>query len=650
MKPKKKDLLRLERNNAHVSDYLNAYRLMGDVDFAVMITGSWGSGKTEFVKRWAETLGRMDNDDKPDYLFVSLNGISTIEEIDSLLFRAAHPILGGKSARIAGKILGTVASTLKLTAGADDSKVGFEFSAEGLKDISFDKWIGDAPILIFDDIERCCVDIESLMGYFDDLLKNGKKVVLVCAEDEIKKRWRKNSKSHIGRTLPSYAEISSKVIGKRFCIEAEIEDLYGVLVAQSECGGSLGRFLLENKEVFVTVFKAVGEYANERSEGKRRVHNYRAFKHSLRDLGYWYGKMPKAERETSAFLLDFSQAFVLIDYALLTDVLDVAEAFKSGEDLDKRSPFERLLDLGGVEWQAWSNHEVGVPAPIMRRMVFNEKISKDELSAAVLMSQWFQKSTQTEWQQLMRWNLLEDDQVKKLTAAVLYKIETQEYVMAEEILHVFALLGEMATFNVYSKTTEAVVEDCKAYLDLLIASDKLCLPDYNKNGRIWLDDHGMGVQYAGSFDGKAYFASAEKVVLDAIRKVDAKQQGDKLAQMQSEFGIFPGKFYAAIHDSSSRWRNEPVFDRIDIDAFYSAYCSLSNENKNNVGRLLHARVGQERLLAENEFWLKLINKLNADVDAFSGSAMPPSVFQKKVFAEQLTKALGKLGVLRGEMR
>lgn len=637
-------LKKLEQNNAHVADYLNAYRLMGAVDFAVMITGSWGSGKTEFVKRWAESLRRTDNDDKPDYLSASLNGVVALEEIDSLLFRAAHDFLGGKSVRIASKILGVIASGLKLTAGTANSKIGVEFSAEDLKDISFDKWIGDAPIIIFDDIERCCVDIESLMGYFDDLLKNGKKVILVCAEDEIKKRWRKNAKNHFGRTLPSYAEISSKVVGKRFRIEAEIEDLYGVLVAQSECGESLGRFLIESKEIFVSVFKAVGEYAYERSVGKLRVHNYRAFKHALRDLGYWYGKMPKAEREAPGFLLDFSRAFVLIDYALLTDVLDLTEAFRSGETLDARSPFERLMDLGGVEWQAWSNHEHGVSAAIMRRMLFNEKISKDELAAAVRTSQWFQKSTQTEWQQLMRWNLLEDDQVKKLTAVVLHKIETQGYVMAEEILHVFALLGEMATFKIYDKMPDVVVNDCKAYLDRLVEDGKLCLPDYDKNGHRWLDDYGMGVQYTGSFDNKAYFKSVEKLVLEAIRKVDEKWQLEDIAQMQSEFGTFPGKFYAAIHDPACRWRSEPVFNHIDIDMFYNAYCSLSNEDKNKVGRLLCARVGRDSLLAENGFWRELIGKLKADVDAFAGTAIPPSVFQKKVFAEQLSKALDGLSV------
>lgn len=116
MKASGATLRKLKRNNAHVADYLDAYRRMGNVDFAVMVTGPWGSGKTEFVKSWSETLTLQDNDDKPDFLSVSLNGVATLDEVDSLLFRAAHPVLGGKSVRIAAKVMKTVVSEKKVLA------------------------------------------------------------------------------------------------------------------------------------------------------------------------------------------------------------------------------------------------------------------------------------------------------------------------------------------------------------------------------------------------------------------------------------------------------------------------------------------------------------------------------------------------------
>lgn len=634
-------LKKLERNNAHVSDYLNAYRLMESVDFAVMITGSWGSGKTEFVKRWANSLKKIDNDDKPDYLFVSLNGVATLEEIDSLLFRAAHPILGSKSARIAGKVLSTLAAGLKFSVAGEGSKSTLELSAEGLKDLSFDKWIGDAPIVIFDDIERCCVDIESLMGYFDDLLKNGKKLVLVCAENEIKKRWTEDARNQSGRLLPSYDEISTKVIGKRFFVEAEMEDLYGVLVAQVGCNTALSEFLISQKGGFVAIFRAVEEFASQNSKDEKRVHNYRAFKHALRDLAYWYGKMPVTERKDAGFLCDFSRPFVMIDYAMLTNVLDREELLNGGLwSGESKSSIQQIMSRVGIRWNTLGNPDVGVSLDVMQRMLFSEKISKDELAQSVRASRHFLRSEDSpEWQQLMQWNYLEDQQVDLLIDKVERKIANRRYVAAEEILHVFSLLGEMATYKILAKTPEQIVNDCETYVDQLVTDDKFKLPDYDPNRCQWLDDHGMGIQYAGSFDDKPYYKAIEQIVMGAIRTVDSKTQSAKVNELLPELSVFPGKFYSEIRGSSSRWHNEAVFNLIDVQVFYEAYCSLSNENKNNVGRLIYSRVGRSGLEKEKDFWVKLIKKLNEEVGSFSGATIPPSVFQKKVLADQLDKKL-----------
>lgn len=646
MKESVRAINKLKKNNAYVADYLNAYRVMDATDFAVMITGSWGSGKTEFVKRWAEALKKIDNDDKPEYLMISLNGINALDEIDSLLFRAAHPILGGKSVRIAGKVLSAIASGLKLTANNSESNSSLEFSAEGLKNISFDKWIGDAPIIIFDDIERCCVDIESLMGCFDDLLKNGKKLLLVCAEDEIRKRWTNDARSHTGRALPSYEEICTKVVGKRFRIEAEIEDLYGVLVSQVGCCETLSKFLIDNKETFVGIFNAVGEFSSRGCDDKREIHNYRAFKHALRDLNYWYGRMPKQARKEIGFLRDFSRPFVMLDYALLTTVLERKDLFKGSLSAEEQSNFQRLMSLGGIGWNAWINPDVGVAPNVMERMLHNEKIDKDELAQAVLASRHFlQLKDRPEWQQLKQWDYLDDSRLELLVGEVERKISKYDYVAAEEILHVFSLLGEMATFKVLSKTPETVAAECQSYVNHLVESDRFLLPDYDRNGHQWLDDHGLGVQYAGVFDNKPYYKAAEKIVLKAIHKVDAKRQSAWIDELTPEFSVYPGEFYSAIRDSSSRWRNEAVFNRIDVDVFYAAYCSLSNEDKNNVGRLLYSRVGRGGLEAENDFWWKLIEKLKADVEAYSNSAIPPSVFQKMVFARELGKKLSVSAVV-----
>ncbi|MEE4253938.1 MAG: P-loop NTPase fold protein, partial [Desulfuromusa sp.] len=61
------------KQNQHVEDYLDAYLKMDDVDFAVMITGAWGCGKTYFIKDY---LDRVCTDgDQKNYIYISLNGV-----------------------------------------------------------------------------------------------------------------------------------------------------------------------------------------------------------------------------------------------------------------------------------------------------------------------------------------------------------------------------------------------------------------------------------------------------------------------------------------------------------------------------------------------------------------------------------------------
>ena len=39
----------VENRNDFISEYLDAYLAMKDIDFAVMISGPWGCGKTHFI-------------------------------------------------------------------------------------------------------------------------------------------------------------------------------------------------------------------------------------------------------------------------------------------------------------------------------------------------------------------------------------------------------------------------------------------------------------------------------------------------------------------------------------------------------------------------------------------------------------------------
>ena len=88
--------------NQHVRDYLTYYlRLAHSPHFAVLISGPWGIGKTYLLKKFLqEHFGQEQN----QYVYISLYGLSTTDEIDDAMFQAIFPILTGTGANVVGRI------------------------------------------------------------------------------------------------------------------------------------------------------------------------------------------------------------------------------------------------------------------------------------------------------------------------------------------------------------------------------------------------------------------------------------------------------------------------------------------------------------------------------------------------------------------
>jgi hypothetical protein len=93
-------------SNKNAREYLDYYlSLPGDPEFAVLLEGPWGSGKTHFVETYfadRSTEARKANPDaKNPLIHVTLFGVRDLSDITTQMFEKAHPILGGKAGRIA---------------------------------------------------------------------------------------------------------------------------------------------------------------------------------------------------------------------------------------------------------------------------------------------------------------------------------------------------------------------------------------------------------------------------------------------------------------------------------------------------------------------------------------------------------------------
>ena len=163
--------------NAHIHQYLTSYLKRENPQYAVMLNGAWGCGKTFFIRKWKESI--KSKDIKP--IYVSLFGLQTIKEVNELINKELHPILTSKATKTiikTAKVLTGVAISHKL--GNDESEMNYSIDLTSLLETDNPKTVG-GKIIIFDDMERCHIPPHILLGYINYFVEICNcHVILVC--------------------------------------------------------------------------------------------------------------------------------------------------------------------------------------------------------------------------------------------------------------------------------------------------------------------------------------------------------------------------------------------------------------------------------------------------------------------------------------
>ena len=95
-------------NCACINKYLNEYVKLENPQYAVMLKGKWGCGKTFFIKQLADKWQvepHIEERIELQPIYISLNGVSSCSAISFLIRRALYPILYSKGAQVAKKVI-----------------------------------------------------------------------------------------------------------------------------------------------------------------------------------------------------------------------------------------------------------------------------------------------------------------------------------------------------------------------------------------------------------------------------------------------------------------------------------------------------------------------------------------------------------------
>lgn len=216
--------------NENIVNFLNGYMMNPDPQYAVLLKGKWGCGKTHFINHWIDAYkGNPTTEQVLEPIYVSLYGLSDTKQITTAINRVICPILYGKAAK-AGKVLAKIASAMVL-------KHEVDLNYDGISDLSInigidslskfksnDSLANSKKLLIFDDLERCDIPIKKLLGYLNFFVEQCNcHLIVIGDEDKIAE----------GENKKIFGEFKEKTIGREFEIATDIHSALDTFVNQT---------------------------------------------------------------------------------------------------------------------------------------------------------------------------------------------------------------------------------------------------------------------------------------------------------------------------------------------------------------------------------------------------------------------------------
>lgn len=200
--------------NKHIEKYLDLYLKRENVEYATLLTGKWGCGKTYFIKNYIE---KKSKEKKYKFIYISLFGLKDIQSVNDAIFEELHPVLSHKGVKFLG---GVLKSAIKLgfkfdLAGDKNEETSVNIDFTKLNPFDNDKIEYKNLIFIFDDLERTLISTTEILGFINSICENENvKTIIIANEDEI------DNNNEI------YKRFKEKVIGKSLTILNDNEEYW----------------------------------------------------------------------------------------------------------------------------------------------------------------------------------------------------------------------------------------------------------------------------------------------------------------------------------------------------------------------------------------------------------------------------------------
>jgi hypothetical protein len=569
--------------NKHIEEYLNNYLLLENPEYAILLKGKWGSGKTYFIQSYIDNF----QDENIKFIKISLFGLKNTNSIDEEIFQNLHPLLGSKYAKLTGNILkGALKLGINVDWNQDDKKDGaLSIDLNKFNPLDFfsdSKKSKEEIIFIFDDLERTEINLKEILGYINYLVEQSNfKVIILANEEKINN--------------DEYKEFKEKIIGKTFEVKHSFDD---ILYAFINSKTNLSKEMLN---INSHIIKQIYEKAN--------YNNLRHISQILLDYEYFIKHIDKEYLRNKDFVSILINNFFALSIELKSANLEKKELdvliwdLLDNQDKDKTN-IEKIYDKYDIKNNPLFDGKIWI------KILLDNSIQKETLNELIGNLSFFlakKEQEQPSWVKIWHYRKLSDKEFENNISDVIKKFKNCEYNIHEHFIHVIALL----IFFSKNGLCNLSIKDIKSQVDT-------CIKNTYKNSQNWksklfensirFNNTGLGYMGENDDDFREIFSKIieENKNIYEIEKIEKQKQLTKqfieaIQTLNKDFLIqFLLKDYESI----------PISHYLDADKFTHLLISIDNKNLTRLDEILHSRYSDNRILNGKSYYCHLTKELN----------------------------------------
>lgn len=590
-------------------------------DYAIMINGEWGSGKTHFWNhKLRSRIEAIKNSKGKLYktIYISLYGINSIEEISKKIFLETNPLVSKTLKKFVDNAEGNIIPEYVKT-GVDIANL-YGAMNTSTNQMDFAKLFStDDKVLCFDDLERANIDIIDILGYINNFVEHdGIKTILICNEKELAIKFKNNNiemktliatmllkeegvfekntedteplvtkidnkiKNVFDRTN-AYERIKEKLIGECFEYMPEYSYILNGMIMKYGYNKELEKFLKMEISTIISTFK------------KTNTRNLRVLKHALNDFEKIFTSIKESYKETSGETLRTILMFTIaisFEIKIGSEVKQIFDSISSNEEYkaiiytsniinDQKGYYLREFDTryflnSKEDYRFFKFIELYVRNRVFDTKVFNENMKE------LLTDKKPEKKFEPEYTKLLNgsyWKLADFD-FTILVEQVLYEVKEGK-IPSKDYIKLFAVYKHLSEMGLVKAEFDDVhTKFMIGYKQALLEEAKFNIKVEN----VTFDEESIKDVTIKEFTKECN--RLKVAVYDELLRERVKGLFTNLIDNIDEF-------YKQI---LSEYENVPIFEKYDMDVLYTKLENIPNNDLYNIISIISTRYEENKEL------------------------------------------------------